>query len=166
MAAPVVTVDTVTSTSIVFVWNAVEGAKEYAMYFGEEKLGTVEDTVAGINGLEPNMEYCVTVTAICDTVESAHSEKACATTLSGEGIEENATAFNIYPNPVNDKLYIETEVEIETVVVYTITGVVVGQQSMVNGQQLTIDVANLNSGIYFVKVVTENGETVKRFIKK
>ena len=166
LAAPVVTVDTVTSTSIVFVWNAVEGAKEYAMYFGEEKLGTTEDTIAGINGLDPNMEYCVTVTAVCDTVESAHSEKACATTLSGEGIEENATAFNIYPNPVNDKLYIETEVEIETVVVYTITGVVVGQQSMVNGQQLTIDVANLNSGIYFVKVVTENGETVKRFIKK
>ena len=165
LAAPVVTVDTITSTSIVFVWNAVEGAKEYAMYFGEEKLGTTEDTIAGINGLDPNMEYCVTVTAVCDTVESAHSEKACATTLSGEGIEENATAFNIYPNPVNDKLYIETEVEIETVVVYTITGVVVGQQSMVNGQQLTIDVANLNSGIYFVKVVTENGETVKRFIK-
>ena len=35
-------------------------------------------------------------------------------------------------------------------------------------QQLSnsIDVTNLNSGVYFVKVVTENGESVKRFIKK
>ena len=34
-------------------------------------------------------------------------------------------------------------------------------------QQLSnsIDVTNLNSGVYFVKVVAENGETIKRFIK-
>ena len=88
------------------------------------------------------------------------------TTTEGniELVEDN---FNIYPNPVNDKIYIETEVEVEEVVVYTITGVVAGHQSMVNGQQSTvIDVTNLNSGIYFVKVVTENGEVVKRFVKK
>ena len=88
------------------------------------------------------------------------------TTTEGniELVEDN---FNIYPNPDNDRLYIETEVEVEEVVVYTITGVVVGQQTTVNGQQTSsIDVSNLNSGIYFVKVVTENGEVVKRFVKK
>jgi hypothetical protein len=90
------------------------------------------------------------------------------TTVDEDGnIELVARNFNIYPNPVNDKIYIETEVEVEEVVVYTITGVVAGHQSMVNGQQSTvIDVTNLNSGIYFVKVVTENGEVVKRFVKK
>ena len=30
----------------------------------------------------------------------------------------------------------------------------------------SIDVTNLNSGVYFVKIVTENGEAVQRFIKK
>ena len=88
------------------------------------------------------------------------------TTTEGniELVEDN---FNIYPNPVNDKIYIETEVEVEEVVVYTITGVVAGHQSMVNGQQSTvIDVTSLNSGIYFVKVVTSEGEIVKRIVKK
>ena len=85
----------------------------------------------------------------------------------GEGIEEVTSSINMYPNPVNDKLYIEAEMEVEEVVVYTITGVIVGQQSTDNSQQTTcIDVTNLNSGIYFVKVVTENGETVSRFVKK
>ena len=85
----------------------------------------------------------------------------------GEGIEEVTSSINMYPNPVNDKLYIETEMEVEEVVVYTITGVIVGQQSTDNSQQtICIDVTNLNSGIYFVKVVTENGETVRRFVKK
>ena len=166
LAAPEVTVDTVTATTIVFTWNAIEGAKEYAIYFGEEKLGTTEDTIAGIQGLEPKTEYCVTVTAVCDTIESRHSEEACATTSSGEGIEENTSSFSIYPNPVNDKLYIETLTQTQTLTVeiYDMFG---RQQSMVNGQQSTvIDVTSLNSGVYFVKVVTSEGETVKRFIKK
>ena len=166
LAAPEVTVDTVTATTIVFTWNAIEGAKEYAIYFGEEKLGTTEDTIAGIQGLEPKTEYCITVTAVCDTIESRHSEEACATTSSGEGIEENTSSFSIYPNPVNDKLYIETLTQTQTLTVeiYDMFG---RQQSMVNGQQsMVIDVTDLNSGVYFVKVVTSEGESVQRFIKK
>ena len=108
-----------------------------------------------------------TVTALNNTLESAASNVVTVTTLKVEGIVENTIAFSIYPNPVNDKINIETEVEVEEVVVYTITGVVVGQQTTVNGQQTSsIDVSNLNSGIYFVKVVTENREVVKRFVKK
>ena len=83
----------------------------------------------------------------------------------GEGVEELSSSFNIYPNPVIDKLYIETLTQTLTIKIYDVYGRL--QQSMVNGQQSTvIDVANLNSGIYFVKVVTSEGEAVKRFIKK
>ena len=83
-----------------------------------------------------------------------------------ESIEELTSLFNIYPNPVNDKLYIETLTQTQTLTVeiYDVYG---RQQSMVNGQQsMVIDVTNLNSGVYFVKVVAENGEAVRRFIKK
>ena len=31
---------------------------------------------------------------------------------------------------------------------------------------MTVDVRNLSNGVYFVKVVTENGEVVKRFVKE
>ena len=95
------------------------------------------------------------------------------TTAKSEGnngdeinVEELTSSFNIYPNPVSDKLYIETEVEIKEVAIYTITGVLVGQQTTDNRQQtLSIDVTNLNSGVYFVKVVTNDGEVVKRIVK-
>ena len=83
--------------------------------------------------------------------------------VEGDAIEEMTTSLSVYPNPVNDRLYIETETEVEEIVVYDVYG---RQQSTVNGQQTYIDVASLNGGIYFVKVVTENGEIVKRFIKK
>ena len=85
----------------------------------------------------------------------------------GESIEELATSILLYPIPVNDKLIIESEVEIEKVVVYTITGVIAGQQSTVNSQQpLSIDLSNLNSGVYFVKIITNKYEVTKRIIKK
>ncbi len=73
--------------------------------------------------------------------------------------------INIYPNPTNDRLYIETENEIEDVVVYDIYGRR-QQLSVISGQPSVIDVADLKSGIYFVKINTNEGNIVKRIIKK
>ena len=79
-------------------------------------------------------------------------------------IENNDIKCNIYPNPVNNKLYIETEVEIEDVVVYDIYG---RQQklSAVSSQLSVIDLSNLNAGIYIIKINTKEGNIVKQFIK-
>ena len=85
--------------------------------------------------------------------------------VSTEGIDELSSAFNLYPNPANDRLYIDSKVKINEVVIYDVYGR--SQQSTVNSQQsLSIDVSNFNSGIYFVKIVTDNGEVVKRFVKQ
>ena len=83
-----------------------------------------------------------------------------------ESIAELTSSINVYPNPVNDVLFIETEVEINEVVVYDVYGR--QQVNMTTGQQevMTVEVSNLNAGVYFVKVVTNEGEVVKRFVKK
>ena len=83
----------------------------------------------------------------------------------GEGVEELTSSFNIYPNPVSDMLFIETEVEIEEVYIFDIYGRR-QELSVISCQPSAIDVSGLNSGVYFVKVVTSEGEVVKRFIKK
>ncbi len=154
-------------------WDAVDGATEYNIYEGEEVIATVDVTNVDLADLESGKEYCFSVTAVNDGGESYKTNEVCETTLTdepepevpGEGVEENAASFNIYPNPVNDVLFIETEVEIIEVSILDVYGR--SQQSTVNGQQsLSIDVTNLNSGVYFVKVITDNGEVVKRFIKK
>ncbi len=81
-----------------------------------------------------------------------------------ENIEELSSSLLLYPNPVNDKLNIVTEAEIEEVVVYDVFGR--SQQTTVNGQQtLYIDVSGLNSGIYFVMIKTNEGVATKRFVK-
>ena len=73
--------------------------------------------------------------------------------------------ISVYPNPVNDRLYIVTEEEVEDVVVYDIYGRH-QQLSTVSCQPSVIDVENLKSGIYFVKINTDKGNIVKRIIKQ
>jgi hypothetical protein len=154
---------------ITMAWDAVEGAKGYEVYVNTAdttgfQMGYTNGTayVAGTNK-ESTFEFYVI--AFDDSIVSVASEP-CTVTVVDDAIEEMNASFNIYPNPVNDKIYIETESEIEEVVVYDVYGRV---QNLSNSatQQLSnsIDVTDLNSGVYFVKVVTENGEAVKRIIK-
>ena len=162
-SAPKVKAEATSDSTIVLTWNPVMTATSFNVYSDTVVIATVTETTYTVTGLEAEKEYCFTVTAINENGESAKSEAVCATTKP-DAIAENVAAFNIYPNPVSDKLYIETQTQTQTIEIYDMFG---RQQSMVNGQQsMVIDVTNLNSGVYFVKVVTANGEAVQRFIKK
>ena len=169
LAAPVVTAKATSDTTIVLTWNKVEGAATYNVYQGTDTvaLATVEDTTYTVSGLKAETEYTFAVTAVNDTVESAKSAEVKVTTLKPEGIEELSSAFNIYPNPVKDELFIATEESVKEISIYDIYGrQAMSQQVNETTSQQVVNVADLNSGIYFVKVVTNNGEVVKRFVKK
>ena len=104
--------------------------------------------------------------ASADSLVELLSSKYGVETFEVEGIEEHSTSLNIYPNPVKDELFLATEENVKEIAIYDIYG----RMTKVYGLQTTdfvhsIDVADLNSGIYFVKVVTSNGEVVKRFVK-
>ena len=71
----------------------------------------------------------------------------------------------IYPNPVNDRLYVEAGTEINEVVVYDVYGRRQVTEAPSHQGNLTIDVEDLKAGIYFVKIYTEKGNIVKRIIK-
>ena len=154
--------EALSTSSIKLSWYSVGNALTYNVYQGEEMIATVEIPSYTVEGLEYNTEYCFTVTAVNEEGESEKSTEVCAKT-KGEGVEELVSSFNIYPNPVNDKLYIETEVEIEEVVVYDIYG---RHQLAVSGQSSAVSVVNLNSGVYFVMIKTNEGVVTKRFVKK
>ena len=111
-----------------------------------------------------------------DTVVSTEAEYSFVITgdrslvanfVSTESISELEASFKVYPNPVSDMLFIEAEIEVEEVAIFDVYG---RQQNLSNSatQQLSnsIDVSSLNNGVYFVKVVTSEGEVVKRFIKE
>lgn len=69
--------------------------------------------------------------------------------------------FKIYPNPTNSIINIVTTSNIKTIVVYNLLG-----KKIVEYKSETIDVADLSSGVYLLKIVdTNNTSLVKKFVK-
>ena len=153
-------------TSVSLSWTSATNATSYNVYLGTEKLANVTTTYYLAEGLEPNTEYCFTIAAVNSNSESEKSAEACAKTLDNVGLEEISSSINFYPNPVKDKLYIETDVEIEDVVVYDVFGRQQDNKTTRQQGDATIDVSKLDAGVYFVKIKTAEGENVKRIIKR
>ncbi len=93
--------------------------------------------------------------------------------LVGLGIKENNVAtsldFKLYPNPANSMVYIEFDKPLNraTIEVYDMLGKVVrGLQYNDSVKYATIPVSDLQSGVYMVKIQTEESLSVKKFVKE
>ena len=78
--------------------------------------------------------------------------------LSVQNIQE--LQVSIYPNPVSDVLYFDSE--IEKVIFYDISGRKVLEQNQV----IAIDVSHLEKGTYILKIVAEQFIQTKKIIIK
>ena len=88
-----------------------------------------------------------------------------ANLLYTEGVEEYSSGIVIYPNPVNDKMTVETQEAISQITLYNLTGALVYSQSDC-GNKVEINTAELPSGIYFVRLTTGDTTEVLRFVKQ
>ena len=68
---------------------------------------------------------------------------------------------DIYPNPTTGIVNIEAE-GLNKVVVYDVTG----RMMMSVANESTIDISNLEAGVYFFSVETENGSAMKKLVKE
>lgn len=153
------------NSSIELTWNAAPDAKSYFIYRDGEEIANIVDTTYLDENLNANTEYCYTVATMGVSEESDPSEEKCATT-AGESLTELNSDFNIYPNPVENEIFITTEMNVEMISVYDIYGRIMSYKVVETQNSNVIDVADLKAGIYFVKIKTDNGELVKRFVKK
>ena len=97
-------------------------------------------------------------------VPSLNGDYDCVTITVIDGltsIEENSSAFSVYPNPATDVLNIEGQ-NINNVEIINLVGQVVATTNTTS-----VNVANLANGAYFVRVNFNNGEVAaQKFIKK
>jgi hypothetical protein len=76
------------------------------------------------------------------------------------------TEFSVYPNPVNNTLTVSASAGINQLTVIDINGRQVKSQSVAGLELAEIDLSDLTSGIYFVKVKTASGEEVRKIVKQ
>jgi hypothetical protein len=78
---------------------------------------------------------------------------------------EFANYFSLYPNPATNELNINLKsvIEINSIQIYNTIGQLVSVQT---GNALKVDVSNLKTGNYFIKVNTNEGFSTSQFIKE
>lgn len=76
----------------------------------------------------------------------------------------NINLISIYPNPTSDLLMIDNTENVQNIEIMNLCGQVVLTNNALNTQ--SVDVSNLQSGIYYISLLTNNEKIVKKFIKK
>ncbi len=85
------------------------------------------------------------------------------------GIAEIITPnFLVYPNPANSTVNLlgMKGFDVQAIKVVNTSGSVVASMENVNSSNVSIDIANLEEGIYFINVETSSNVEVIRFVKK
>lgn len=71
--------------------------------------------------------------------------------------------IKFFPNPVKHDLTIISNVKVDKTEIYSLSGILIRR---IDNSKTNIDLSNLKSGSYFVKVYTEKGDLVKKLIKE
>ena len=150
------------------VLNDIMFRGENASMFGAEYDFSLPYTIAVGESVEVEVSYIVVVKedVVFEAelvINSSVGEQTIPVTWTGEvGLEENSFASTeIYPNPMNDILYIESE-NIASVTIFN----AVGQQVLFVENGNEIDVTSLNNGLYFVRIADGKGNVlVKKVVK-
>ena len=69
----------------------------------------------------------------------------------------NNDVFKIYPNPANHTLSIESKEQLTKTEIYTINGIVISQKVEFTDAINTLELNNIENGLYFIKCYTTNG---------
>ena len=146
--------------TVTLSWNAPEGAFNYIIRRnGIEISQTREPVYTDEVSSELFYTYCV----VAEYVDG-FSIPECIVVKSDLGIEENETAFSIYPNPVNNVLYINGGNAEYSYMMYNSVGEVVANGNAKGTDKISVD--GMTKGIYFLRITTGTQVLVEKVVVK
>jgi hypothetical protein len=137
---------------------------EGTYHYGDEVTLTVtpNENYVFQNWTEGGLVVCETPTY---TFTATVSRTLTANLLYTEGVGESNCKVTLYPNPVNDKLTVEANETIDKVEIYNLVGALVYSERSCS-DKVEITTADLQSGIYFIRLTTKNASETRRFVKE
>lgn len=109
----------------------------------------------------------ITVSLIGDVnIQKWYAVNPISLSQSSVAIDTEMTTLNLFPNPTEDILTINSRNRIETVQIFDAKGKLVATANLNGNTSHQMDVSNLNAGIYNVVTSSEGVFTTTKFIKK
>jgi photosystem II stability/assembly factor-like uncharacterized protein len=84
--------------------------------------------------------------------------------FTGSKIIDLSSNLEVYPNPANDKLNIDLE-EKATIEILNLQGQIIGTKSLTEKSN-NLDLSNLVSGVYTLRITTDRGIAIRKLIKQ
>jgi len=145
------------------VWKKNFGGADYDKY---NSVTTVANSVVAVG----YSDYLSFGNGDWENVSNKGYEDAIIVkyTIGGVGIPELPQESNIkvYPNPSTGELSIENyELRIKNIEILDVSGRKLLSHISQLTPQISINISHLQAGIYFVKIITEQGEIVKKVVK-
>ena len=131
---------------------------KYNVYRNDVMVGNTAQTTYFDEDLESGT-YSYAVSALYEEGESEKTESV-EVKITVSITENNEIAFVMYPNPTENYITIESA-KVADVKIYSVNGQMLLQQSISEGKN-TIDLSELNAGMYFVSV----NNTMVKIVKK
>ena len=164
------TVGAVTHESIAISWDANTNVSSWNIQYrpvgGTLNSATATTNSYTISGLAPETTYQIQVQASCNDGQTS-DWTAAVTATTATGIENHLlNSISLYPNPANEVINVQcTMYNVQLIEVIDVYGKLI-QTINVTDNLTSINVSNLASGMYFVRVTTEEGTATKSFVKK
>ena len=159
--APVENLNAETEIGVVILtWDAPEGALSYTVYRNGLELSEVtEPTYTDMVASEIHYTYCVVA-----NYQRGSSLPECIDVKGEMSIDENEAEFVIYPNPVNNTLFINGGDAQYSYEMYNSMGQVVANGQAQGTEQ--IHVSNMTKGMYFLRLTTGTQVRVEKVVVK
>ena len=78
---------------------------------------------------------------------------------------ENLPVVSLYPNPSNDLVHLKSDREIDFIEIVDLQGNVV-MKTVLNSSTASLDLSNIVSGVYLVKIQSGNNGIIQRIVKQ
>ena len=107
--------------------------------------------------------YAVSL-SVSNGISTDAETKTAYIIVQGVGIEEKGfeDEIRLFPVPSNERLSIESPVDINSIRITDLSGKVV-YENTTTGNKITIDLTNLHKGVYLLYIETPMGNAVKKF---
>ena len=156
---------------MVITWTAPELSvpAKYEIYKDDELIGestTTEygDDASDLEAGDYEYNYCVLPIYNSGACEGDVAQ-VCEKITFKISIKEFTHSVSIVPNPAHDKITIKAGNTFHTVEIVSFLGQTILSQSN-DSNTATIDVSQFTGGVYFVRVVSEVGTSVQKFVKQ
>lgn len=166
------TVANVDNTTATLTWTPNANVQYWTIDYKKTSANTwttvnnITSPTYTLTNLNQITQYDVRLAAVCGDNNTSDYTPVVQFTTTNVGVNDYDMSTTLYPNPTTGEIRIQnTEFRIQSVEVYDVYGKLI-KSVKVDDFSVVIDLSANASGVYFTRIMTDNGMVTKRVVKE